>query len=105
MKKLLGILVLGLLLASCSKDRMEAYSCEMSDGSSTFLAIESDYVIYRYKEKGETRIKIDDETDDKIFAQDRLGLEVTFYKRTHKYILQYPEPISETFMLKCQKMN
>ena len=104
MKKILGILILGLLLAGCSKDRMEAYSCE-GDGDPTFLAIGSDYVIYHYKEKGEIRIKIDEETDDKIFAQDRLGLEVTFYKRTHKYILQYPDPISATFMLKCEKMN
>ena len=109
MKKLLGIIVLGLLLSSCSKkDRMEAYSCidrNNEDATPTFLAIGSDYVIYHYKEKGEIQIPIDEETEDRIFAKDRLGLEVTFYKRTNKYILQYPDPISATFMHKCEKMN
>ena len=109
MKKLLGILVLGLLLSSCSKkDRMEAYSCidrNSEDAKPTFLAIGTDHVIYRYKQKGETQIWINEETEDKIFAKDTLGLEVTFYKRTNKYILQYPDPISATFINTCEKIN
>ena len=106
MKKILGILILGLLLAGCSKDRMDIFSCTDPNTSTPELfAIGTDFLTVKYKTNDEAQISIDDETKDRIIAIDKFGLIFTFYKRTNGMIIQFPEPISQTFTLKCEKIN
>ena len=106
MRKLLSIIVLGLLLSGCSKeDRMDVYSCANPNIDSGLYAIGIDFVITQYKTSDENKISINDETKDKIVATDKFGLIFNFYKRTNTAIVEFPKPISQTFTLKCEKIN
>jgi hypothetical protein len=106
MKKLLVIMVLGLLFSGCSKkDRMDVYSCANSNIDPELYAIGADFVVTQYKTSDANKISIDDETKDNIVAIDKFGLIFNFYKRTNAAIIQFPKPISQTFTLKCEKIN
>ena len=85
---------------------MDILSC--SDPNTTtpeLFAVGIDFLIIKYKTSQQKQISIDDETNDKIIAIDTHGLIFTFYKRTKGMIIQFPEPISQTFTLKCEKIN
>ena len=108
MKKLLAIIMLGLLISGCSKkDRMDILSCtDPNSATPELFAIGTDFLIVKYKSNQQNQISIDNETNDKIIAIDtNHNLIFTFYKRTKGMIIQFPEPISKTYTLKCEKIN
>ena len=52
----------------------------------------------------EKEIKIMQNTNERIIAEDDLGIKkITFYKRTKKILLQYG--ITESFLYSCTKLN
>ena len=107
MKKLLGILVLGLLLSGVAKsaNKLDEFQCYHSDGSgSEYFAITNNHIITNYMTSLEKEIKIMQNTNERIIAEDDLGIKkITFYKRTKKILLQYG--ISESFLYSCNKLN
>ena len=106
MKKLLGIIVLGLLLSGCSKkDRSDEFSCTYSDGSGPhYITIMNDYI-----KDGNWFLSIKEENNEKINAAifEGMASEVysTFYKRTKKYKREYRDTKQTTYLLSCNQLN
>ena len=105
MKKLLGIIVLGLLLSgNAYAEKFDEYECYSSDGGGpVFYAIADDYIIIDYMESDQRKEKIKVETSDKItFGNDSL-FHITFYKRTNKILERYST--GGNYVFKCDKLN
>ena len=106
MKKLLSIIVLGLLLSgNAYAEKLDEYECyHSSDGSGpAFFAIADDYIIIDYMESDQRKEKIKVETSDKItFGNDSL-FHITFYKRTNKILERYST--GGNYVFKCDQLN
>ena len=106
MKKLLAIIVLGLLFSGCSnKDRSDEFGCTYSDGSGPLLVtVSSDFITH-----GGWGSPIQDENNEKIIAVMFQGHEseqsTTFYKRTNKLKVVYNDRRLSTYLLSCDKLN
>ena len=106
MKKLLAIVVLGLLLISCAQqNRDDEYSCLIDDKSgSQLVRITNDRII----EKDFT-YPIKEETKDKIygvlFENQKHETNITFYKRTKKLKLIYLVDGEKIFLYDCTQLN
>jgi hypothetical protein len=108
MKKLfLSILVLGFLFGGVAKSasKLDEFQCYHSDGSgSEYFAITNNHIIMGYMTTFEKEIKIMQNTNERVVAEDDLGIKkITFYKRTKKILLQYG--ITESFLYSCTKLN
>ena len=107
MKKLLGIVVLGLLFSGVAKSasKLDEFQCYHPDGSgSEYFAITNNHIIMGYMTTFEKEIKIMQNTNERVIAEDDLGIKkITFYKRTKKILLQYG--ITESFLYRCTKLN
>ena len=104
MKKLLAIVVLGLLLTGCNQNRNDQYSCVYSDNSGTVLvSITKEHII-----DGKRKIKISKETNDRIIAvkypDTKYSSTYTFYKRTKKYSVAFKRG-GDVFILDCAQLN
>ena len=104
MKKLLAIVVLGLLLTGCNQNRNDQYSCVYSDNSGTeLISITKDHII-----EGKRKFKISKETNDRIIAvqfPDRdFSITYTFYKRTKKYSTVFKRT-GDVYILDCAQLN
>ena len=104
MKKLLAIVVLGLLLTGCNQNRNDQYSCVYSDNSGKELvSITKEYII-----DGKQKLKISKETNDRIIAvkypESKYSVTYTFYKRTKKYSVAFKRN-GDVFILDCAQLN
>ena len=105
MKKILGIIALGLLLSgNAFAEKLDEYECYHSDGSGpAFFAIADDYIIVNFMRSDQRKEKIKVETSDKItFGNDSL-FHITFYKRTNKILERYST--GGNYVFKCDKLN
>ena len=106
MKKLLAIVVLGLLLTSCAQqNRDDEYSCSMIGGTETKLInITKDSIIepmFTYPIKKETKDKI----YAVLFENQKHETNATFYKRTKKLKLTYYINGKDDFLYNCTQLN
>ena len=105
MKKILGIIVLGLLLSgNVYAEKLDEYECYHSDGSGpSFFALADDYIINFYLKSNASKLKKIKETEEKIIFGDKFG-EIVFYKRTYK-ILDKNFITENVYIMTCEKLN
>ena len=115
MKKLLGIVVLGLLLVSCNQNRNDEYICKpISQGnySDLYLEIYKDTVKTQSEGGSQYTYSILEEKSDRIrFGYEGLGetqMNQVFYKKTKKF--KWDSSIKKTdntftIIYNCQKLN
>ena len=100
MKKLLAIVVLGLLLNSCTQqNRNDEYSCryEFESDSTEYLSVLKDKLIFL-----STNYAIEKETSDKIIANGGIQT-LTFFKRTKKLKSSYTN--GDIWLYNCEQLN
>ncbi|MDC1140272.1 hypothetical protein OAT04_05350 [Candidatus Pelagibacter sp.] len=105
MKKLLGIIVLGLLLSGnvYAANKSDEYQCYWTDGSGpTYYSVTNNHVIDRYMTSNSVENKITERTKDKIISSTDTK-KITFYKRTNKFLTTYGG--SDTYLASCTKLN
>ena len=114
MKKLLGIVVLGLLLNSCTQqNRNDEYFCKSVDGSRKNLKLEvlKDKVNYTRVNSKKFSYEILEEKSDRIVFGYKNLIETknmsirTFYKKTKKLKLEYPGEKTSIAIYNCEKLN
>ena len=115
MKKLLGIVVLGLLLSGCNQNRNDEYICipiTQGDQEDVSLEIYKDKVKTRRVGGPEYTYSILEEKSDRIrFGYEGLGetqMNQVFYKKTKKF--KWDSSIKKTdntftIIYNCQKLN
>ena len=115
MKKLLGIVVLGLLLSGCNQNRNDEYICipiTQGDQEDVSLEIYKDKVKTRRVGSPEYTYSILEEKSDRIrFGYEGLGetqMNQVFYKKTKKF--KWDSSIKKTdntftIIYNCQKLN
>ena len=109
MKKLLGILVLGLLITNTSnaEQRLDPYVCEYHDGSGPayFTVLDKQVIANTGKGGLKSRHNILKETKDKIIAGDD-WVEVTFYRTVSKYffVLTNWKKTGYMTLIKCERL-
>ena len=104
MKKILGIVVLGLLLSgNAFADQSDEYQCYYTDGSGpTYYSVTNNHIIDQYMTSNSVENKITERTKDKIISSTDTK-KITFYKRTNKFLTTYGG--SDTYLASCTKLN
>ena len=115
MKKLLGILVLGLLLTSCNQNRNDEYICSpISQGNYKDLSLEFFKDTVKYQITGDPQYTYDilvEKSDRIIFGYkslDKLQAKQVFYKKTKKFKWDSSyekKKYSFTIVYDCSKLN
>ena len=114
MKKLLGIVVLGLLLVSCNQNRNDEYICKpISQGnySDLYLEIYKDTVKTQSEGGSQYTYSILEEKSDRIrfgYKRDGNQMKQVFYKKTKKFKWDSSiEKTSNSFSVvyDCKKLN
>ena len=106
MKKLLGILVLGLLLSSnaYASNKLDEFQCYYSDGSGpVYFAITNNHIIEDHMTSNSFENKITKNTNERIIAMTDTK-QITFYKKTNKFLIVYGGGL-DTFLASCTKLN
>ena len=103
MKKLLGILVLGLLWCNTSfAEREDFYACKHRDGSVWNIKILDKHFVWSYGTDKEVTTKILSEDSEKIVINDEPGDRSIFFKKNNT-LLVVMQPLDDTYS--CRKLN